>query len=184
MRRAQSSNARFPDAHNDMRESFRCTEHLISIHNSNGRTHRYLVWGSAALLIVFPLVRAFVPGTIWFAFDEHGAGGWFGLIVYLFAIFACISAGFWWSTIRMDLKTLQVEHTRRWGPFRTQTVVPLTAFEQVKMERDSDGDITVELVGSQQMQIVWGRTRTESVRIAREVSARTSLPLVGAEATR
>jgi hypothetical protein len=49
----------------------------------------------------------------------------------------------------------------------------------VKLERDSDGDTTVQLAGSQQMQIVWGRNRKESVRIAREFAARVSLRVAG-----
>jgi hypothetical protein len=37
----------------------------------------------------------------------------------------------------------------------------------------------VELAGLQHMQIVWGRNRKESVRIAREFAARVALPVAG-----
>jgi hypothetical protein len=179
MRHAEMTKPILPYAGRDTDASFQCSESLIYIHNSNGWVHRYLVWAIAAFLIAFPLVRAFVPGRTWFAFDEQGARGWFGLAVYLFAVFACISAGFWFSTVRANLETRQIERTSRWGPFRTHTVAPLTAFEEVRLERDSDGDTTIELVGSQRMQIAWGRNRRESVRIAREFAARVALPVAG-----
>ena len=54
------------------------------------------------------------------------------------------------------------------------------ADDLVKLERDSDGDTTVELVGpSQQMQIALNRGRKESIRIAREFAARVAQPIVG-----
>jgi hypothetical protein len=179
MRHIETTKPILPYAGRDTDASFQCNENLIYIHNSNGRLHGYIGWTIAAFLSVFPLVRAFVPGKTWFPFDEPGAAGWLGLVVYLFAVFACISAGFWWSTIRANLKTGQVERTSRWGPFRRHTIAPLTAFSEVRLERDSDGDTTVELAGLQQIQIAWGRNRKESVRIAREFAARVSLPVVG-----
>lgn len=174
-----STNPTSPAARRDADAPFLCDESLIYVHNSKGPTHRYGVWTLAALLAVLPLVRAFLPFQSWFAFDQSGIAGWFGLLVYVFAIFACISAGFWSSTIRVDLKTRQLDRTSRWGPFRAHAVAPLAAFEEVRLERDSDGDTTVELSGSQRVRLVWGRSRQESVRVAREFAARVSLPLSG-----
>lgn len=179
MRQTDSAKSILPYAGSDTDASLQCNEDLIYIHNSNGWVHRYLVWASAAFLIVFPLVHVFVPGDAWFAFDEPGAGGWFGLVGYLFAVFGCISAGFWFSTVQANLKTRQIERTSRWGPFRTHTVTPLTVFEEVRLELNSDGETMIELVGSQRMQIAWGRNRKESVRIARQFAARVSLPVAG-----
>jgi hypothetical protein len=51
-----------PYAGRDTDASFQCNENLMYIYNSNGRLHAYVGWTIAAFLIVFPLVRVFVPG--------------------------------------------------------------------------------------------------------------------------
>ncbi len=166
-----------PRAARDIDATFQCSDNVIYIHNQNSRRRAYTLWIVAAFLVIFPLIRAFVPGRVWFAFDEPGAWGWFGLVVYLFAIFACISAVFEWSTIRIDLVSGQIAKEGRWGPFRSRRTTSIKEFDQVALEHDDN--ITVELVGSQRLQIVWRRSRAESIRIAREVAAHMKLPVVG-----
>ncbi len=178
MRHTETTKLILPYARPDTDASFQCNEGLICIYNSHGRGHAYFGWTIAACLIVFPLTRTFLPGTTWFAFDERGAEGWFGMLAYLFTIFACVSTGFWWSTVKIDLRASQIERRSRWGPFSRRTVEPLSVFHTLRLSR-YDGDNTVELEGSQNMQIVWGRKRKETVRIARELASRVSLPLVG-----
>jgi hypothetical protein len=79
MRRSESTKSIVPYAGGDTGASFQSSDDLVYIHNSNGRLHRYIAWTLAAFLIVAPLLRSFMPGTTWFAFDEAGGGGWLGL---------------------------------------------------------------------------------------------------------
>jgi hypothetical protein len=132
-------------------------------------------------LIIFPLVRALLPGRPWFAFDELGAAGWFGLFIYLFTIFGCVSATFWWMTVRIDLTTGQIERKSRWGPFTSHKIARLTDFKEMRVKRDGDGGSDVELVGTESMQIVqgWRQSRKESLQIARKLAAHIGMPLFG-----
>jgi hypothetical protein len=161
--------------------SFECSDHLIFIRNQNSRSQAYMGWATAAFLLIFPLVRASVPGRAWFAFDEPGVAGWFGLFVYTFAVFACISVGFRWSTIRVDLASHRIVREGRWGPFRSCRTAFVNEFDRVAVKTDSDHVTTVELVGLHRLQIVWGRSRAESERLAKEFAARTGLPMVGGD---
>lgn len=170
-----------PHGGRDRDASFQCSEGAIFIHNQNSRSQAYMGWATAAFLIIFPLVRARLPGRAWIAFDEPGAAGWFGLLVYVFAIFSCVSIGFWWSTIRVDLVSRRIVRDRRWGPFRSCRTALVEDFDRVVLESDSDGVTTVDLVGSQRLRIVWGRPRAESIPLAKEVASRITLPLVGVD---
>src|SRR5262245_27736794 len=91
MRQTDMTKPILPYVRPDSDASFQCNGSLIYIHNSRGRMHAYIGWTIAAFLIVFPLVRRFLPGTTWFVFDVPGTGGWFGLFLYLLLIFSCIS---------------------------------------------------------------------------------------------
>lgn len=157
--------------------SFWCEGSTIFIHNRHPLGHAYSCWTIAAVLVAVPFLRHLTPPgtTLWLVCDE----GWGGLIVYLLSIFLAVSAGFWWSTIRVDLDTRIVEKRSRWGLFRGRTTTSLGEFSAVEVGSNSDGDAWVVMTGSQDLRVVWGRTASESAIIARELAARLGLPLRG-----
>jgi hypothetical protein len=136
----------------------------------------------ASALTILPFVRALLPADVWFAFDE-GEGG---PLLYLFGVFACLMAAFWWSVVTIDRETGEVEILRRWGLFRSRRRQALDAVEAVVVKEDSDRDVSVYLEGSgsrsvlewnHDQAIVWGRSFEESREIARTIAKHLQLRL-------
>lgn len=131
------------------------------------------------LLVVLPLFRRWLPGHISLVFDEPGREGWFGLVIYLFVIYVTISAGFTWSTIRIDLVAQCIAFERRVGLYRRLRSAPLSCFTGVVFDDGTEGDPRIRLIGCDEWTIAWGRRHRDALAIAREVSSRLAIPLTG-----
>jgi hypothetical protein len=165
-----------------MEPSFRVDGGVIRITNCHGRGQAIALLVIAAALAVLPLVRPYLPQETYVAFED-GDAGW---ALWLFGIFACLSAAFWWSTVVIDPKADEVVIRRRWGLFCSEWRRALSSFSAVVIREDDDGRVSVYLEGpaanngleiNSNKALVWGRDKAEAERIARSVAERLQLGL-------
>jgi hypothetical protein len=148
---------------------------VLHVVSSHGRTHSIVMILSASVLMVLPFVYKYLPDG--FIEIEKGQEPW---MLYLFAIFACLSAAFWWSVVTIDPKADQVLIRRRWGLWCSERRRSLSSYDRVTLRADSDGDVSVYLENSNvrdwsietnnDKAIVWGRPYDEARVIATVVS--------------
>lgn len=168
-------------AQRDTDSWFQCNEHAIHLHTGRALFISCIGWAMAAFFLFLPLVRTLIYGDEFLDFDGTAKARWFGLFIWLFVIFLCVSAGFQWSTVRIDLSARRVTRTGRWGPFRGTLSEPLHKFDRVVLESDSEGSLRVELRGSSDecVLLLSEHSRRESIHVAQEVASRLGLPVLG-----
>ena len=169
-----------PYARPDAGADFQVDDTVIYIRSSNGHFHRYAVWTAAAGLILLPIVAPFLQPRFRLELNQP-LGFWIGCLVYALTVAACISAGWWWSNVRLDLATRRVILETRWGVIRSRRTVPFDQVDEVVVESDSDGDWIVTLSGRSRWTVAWGRDGDETARIGRAVAERMLLPLRGGD---
>jgi hypothetical protein len=168
-------------AQRDTNSWFQCNQDTIHIYTSEPRWSSYVLWAIAAFFLFLPLVRTLVYGDEFL--DSRGTwpARWFSLFIWLFVVFLCVSAGFQWSTVRIDLSVRRVTRTGRWGPFRGTVSEPLHKFDRVVLESESEGSLRVDLRGGEDecVLLLSEHSWRESVHVAQEVASRLGLPLEG-----
>ena len=165
-----------PYARPETDADFQVDDTVIYIRSSNGGFHRYAVWAAAGGLILLPIVAPFLQPRFRLEFNQP-LGFWIGCLLYALTVAACISAGWWWSTVRLDLTTRQVLLETRWGVIRSRRIVPFDDVDGVAIELDSDGDWRVALSGREKRIVAWGRDGDETARIGRTIAELMQLPL-------
>src|SRR5262249_19277734 len=147
----------------------------IHITNCHGRGQSRALIVIAAILAILPLVRPYLPKDIYLSFED-GTSGW---ALWLFGIFACLSAAFWWSTVVIDPDADEVASRRRWGVFSSVGRRALSSSTVVAVREDDDGRVSFYLEGpashsgleiNSNKALVWARDKEEAEKIARSIA--------------
>ena len=162
---------------------FQIENDVIHIANCHGRGHTIVLIVIALFLTIVPFFRSYFPKDSYFAF-ENGIGG---MGIWIFGIWASLSAAFWWSTVEMNPKTDTILIRRRWGLFVSTIRKSISSFHAITVNGDGDGDraciYMVQRSGNHGFEanyskaIVWGRSRDETKEIAHRISKHLQLEL-------
>jgi hypothetical protein len=157
---------------------------VIHITSGYDRRRRITLIVTAVFLAIFPVIRPLFPKDTYVAY-EHGE---WGAALWLFGIFACASAAFWWSTVVIDTKADELVIRSRWGLFCSDFRRPLSSYGTLTVRDDGDGRVSVCLENptasgflglstSKAIEIVWGREKEETETIARSLASHLKLEL-------
>lgn len=180
MQKRKAAKPIVPYAGPDTDAPLQCDGRTIHIRNRYRIGDACMGWAIAGFLIMFPLIRRYLPGRAEFCFDAPGAAGWFGGVIYLGVTYLCGTIGLRGSNVCIDLATRAVSEDSWWWPFRRRTNGRIYALSHICIQdwSDSESDHAwVELVGSRSWNVIWGHSPKENVRLAGELAKYLQLPL-------
>jgi hypothetical protein len=165
----------------DTRSTFQANEHDIYIDNGPVPLHKWICWLIAALFIALPFVQALLSHTIPFAWGDPGQVRWTKWLLYVLLILCLMFVSVQSSSVRIDLVALRVISASRVGLYHCEETAPLSKFDRVALDRDSEGASLVRLAGKDgtSIEVMSGRNRRDTIRAAKEIASRLSLPLDG-----